>query len=289
MAKLNFRSKTALTWMVLVFCCFVFALNFFIKKQNFSAIPPLIEHKLTCPIDKQHNTSLFTVYVTDKKMGEIARDLLCNDSVVMRQYGNVAVVLGQSDYDTFRYINYGIADLALVKSNVVDAFNANEAQDLHAIAHYADYDAYFIAMREKPVVSKEYLLDKRIGLLDYPTSRSGHIIPKSVFQNLGMNESAMALYYFNSHRELRNKLEQGEVDIIASYWSESDETRFSASYSTKIEETVSGVRWYLRHAERNPDLRCALSRIIVEAGKIHDSSYYRQAQFTQACETEKVN
>ncbi|MFC3093678.1 hypothetical protein DRW07_09375 [Alteromonas sediminis] len=279
-------TRSVFTGIILVLCSLSFGLDFFSKKNDFSAIPPQIAQKLTCSVAQSSNPEIFSVYVTDGKMGEIISDLLCQNPILQRQFGHIEVILGQSDYDTFRSINYGIADLALVKSNVIDAFQASTTQNLQPIATYPDYNAYFIAMREKPLLTKEYLLDKRIGLLDYPTSRSGHIAPKSLFQTIGLNENAVEIKYYNSHSELRSMLLSGEVDIIASYWSSSDEARFSASYITQIDEPVRGLQWYLRSAKNNPDLTCALQTLIKQAGQQHDSTYYKQASLAGGCVNE---
>jgi len=276
-------TRSVFIGVILGLCSLSFGLNFFSKKSDFSAIPPLIEQKTTCAFPDSTNPETFRVYVTDGKIADIISDLLCQNSVLRRQFGAVETILGQSDYDTFRSINYGIADLALVKSNVIEAFKASTTQNLQSIASYPDYSAYFIAMREKPLLTKEYLLDKRIGLLDYPTSRSGHIAPKSVFQSLGLNENAMTIKYYNSHSELRDMLVAGEVDIISSYWSNSDTDRFSASYATQIDESVRGLRWYLKSATNNPDLSCALQEVIALTGQQHHSTYYKQAMFTEEC------
>ena len=269
--------------LVFVFCLFEFSLNFFVKKQSFSAVPPLIEQKTTCPTPLSDNPSELTIYVTDGQMGLSVAESLCASTVVSKQYGNVALVIGQSDYDTFRYINYGMAELALVKENAASAFNATSAHDLQPVARYADYEAYFIAAREKPRLTKDYFIDKRIGLLDYPTSRSGHIAAKSTFQALDINENALSISYYNSHYELRKKLLSGEVDVISSYWSDDDDANLSASYKTRIELTFSGLRWYLKHANKNPDLLCEVKNAVEKAGKNHRSNYYKELEWTFTC------
>ena len=72
------------------------------------------------------------MYLTESSIAEMALPLLCGNKVVQRQFGNVNITIGRNDFDTFRYINHGVPELTLVKSNVVLAFGADQ------IYHYDD-------------------------------------------------------------------------------------------------------------------------------------------------------
>lgn len=279
----NNKNTLFITLIVLVICA-EFFFNFFLENTKIESIPPLIAQKIECDAPLSNIPASLILYVTDSKMGFGVADYLCNSADIAKQYGNVHLVIGQSDYDTFRYINYGIADLALVKENAANAFNATQSHNLQPISSYSDYEAYFIALREKPQLTKEYFLDKKIGLLDYPTSRSGHIAPKSTFKELDINEAALDIHYYNSHHELREKLIQGEVDIIASYWNNNDAETLSSSYITRIELTFSGVKWYLKNAAKNQDLNCVAQQAIKLAGQLHHSNYYAAPEWLVPCE-----
>ncbi|MBO1254548.1 hypothetical protein J3L16_02470 [Alteromonas sp. 5E99-2] len=274
---------------IVFFVCVEIYFNFFSQKTIFSAIPPLEKKKITCPAQISNNSDELIVFVTDASMGLEAMKHFCQSKSIAKQYGNISLIIGQSDYDTFKYINYGIADLALMKDHIANAFNASAAFGLQQIGSYSDYQAFFIAKQEKPELVKEYFLDKKIGLLDYPSSRSGHIAPKSAFQSLNLNENALSLYYYNSHSELREKLISGEVDVIASYWSENDSNQLSKSYITEIKQTYSGVRWYLKNADKNPDLLCAIQNAVEKAGKAIPSSYYISPQWVTPCQPDEVS
>ncbi|XQF91354.1 hypothetical protein ACOBV8_20385 (plasmid) [Pseudoalteromonas espejiana] len=63
------------------------------------------------------------------------------------------------------------------KINIMDAFNAELSFiTTNRLLGFPDYTAFFISSKEKATFNKTILLDKRIGLLDYPTSRSGAYI-----------------------------------------------------------------------------------------------------------------
>lgn len=254
--------------------------------MNFDAVPPILPQTgltLHCEENISTNRETFDVYVTDASIGSMAIDRLCKNAVVKRQFGNVSIVVGQNDYDTFRYINHGVVDLALVKSNVVEAFGADDIYGFQNIASHPDYSAYFIALREKPRLTKEYLLGKRIGILDYPSSRSGHIVPKTVLKSLGLTENNVELHFFNSHKELRRALLAGDVDIISTYWGSNDNQILSKNYTTALIDNVSGMQWFLKMQTRNTDLLCATQKIIQAISDAHPRSYYQEVDMIVEC------
>ena len=259
------------------------SINYFQNSVSYSDIAPQTGQYLTCKTELVGNIDVFSVYVTDGRIAEMARQRLCNDETIKRQYGEVKVTIGQSDYDTFRYINHGVVDLALVKSNVVNAFGADQIYGLTKIASHPDYSAFFIALRERPQLSKEYLLGKRIGLLDYPSSRSGHIVPKTVLQNLGLGDNNVNIVYYSSHQELRRALLAGEIDIISSYWAQEDKDSFSRNYATPLQESVSGMQWFLKMQTQNTDLFCAMQSVVHEIAMTHPRPYYKTITLEEGC------
>ncbi|WP_032095513.1 MULTISPECIES: PhnD/SsuA/transferrin family substrate-binding protein [unclassified Alteromonas] len=278
------RIVSSLKWWLLLFaavCCV--SVNYFSNLRNFSDIPPQTGQYLTCNGEFSANADRFSVYVTDSRIAQLASEKICNNSVIKRQYGEVKVIIGQSDYDTFRYINHGVVDLALVKRNVVDAFAANDIYGLTPIASHPDYGAFFISLREKPKLEKEYLLGKRIGLLDYPSSRSGHIVPKTVLKRLGLSDTNVNIVYYSSHQELRRALLAGEVDIISSYWAKDDEEILSKNYTAPLLQQVSGMRWYLKMQTQNTDLFCAMQSVIHDIAMAHPRPYYKNIVLEEGC------
>ncbi|MBT0585920.1 PhnD/SsuA/transferrin family substrate-binding protein [Alteromonas oceanisediminis] len=268
-----------LFWIVTLTVLFISAgVGALLGQKKISALPPIADNSYKCEQRLSENPQTFTVYVTDNWLADVLLSTLCNDAVMRRQFGDVHVTVGTNDFDTFEYINYGIADLALVKQHQINAFASEKVQGYQAIARYPDYSAYFIAKNERPTLSKEYLLGKRIGLLDYPSSRSGHIEPKIKLQSLEINESNADIRYYNSHQELRQKLLVDEVDIIASYWDPDDAGTLSENYIVQINANVSGSRWFLRQQNRNTDLICALQSSLEVISQDPPSNYYSHIQ-----------
>ncbi|MBR9785712.1 MAG: phosphate/phosphite/phosphonate ABC transporter substrate-binding protein [Gammaproteobacteria bacterium] len=280
----NFRIVASGKWIIFMLAAILCgSINYFQNSVSYSDIAPQTGQYLTCKTELVGNNDVFSVYVTDGRIAEMARQRLCNDETIKRQYGEVKVTIGQSDYDTFRYINHGVVDLALVKSNVVNAFGADQIYGLTKIASHPDYSAFFIALRERPQLSKEYLLGKRIGLLDYPSSRSGHIVPKTVLQNLGLGDNNVNIVYYSSHQELRRALLAGEIDIISSYWAQEDKDSFSRNYATPLQESVSGMQWFLKMQTQNTDLFCAMQSVVHEIAMTHPRPYYKTITLEEGC------
>ena len=280
----NFRIVASGKWILFVIVAIACGTFSYLQKNNvYNDITPQTGQFLYCKTKLSANSDIFSVYVTDGRIAEMARDRLCADSTTKRQFGEVKIIIGQSDYDTFRYINHGVVDLALVKKNVVDAFGADQIYGLPKVASHPNYSAFFIALRERPQLSKEYLLGKKIGLLDYPSSRSGHIVPKTILQNLGLSDTNVSIVYYSSHQELRRALLAGEVDIISSYWAEDDSDRFSRNYATPLQESIGGMQWYLKMQTQNTDLFCAMQSVVHEIAMAHPRPYYKNITLEAGC------
>ena len=280
----NFRIVASGKWIIFIIAAITCgAVNYFQHSATYTYIAPQTGQNMSCKTDLVGNFDVFSVYVTDGRIADMAKEKLCSDQTIKRQFGEVKIIIGQSDYDTFRYINHGVVDLALVKSNVVDAFGADQIYGLTKIASHPNYSAFFIALRERPELSKEYLLGKRIGLLDYPSSRSGHIVPKTVMQDLGLSDNNVDIVYFSSHQELRRALLAGDVDIISSYWAEEDKERFSRNYATPLLESVSGMQWFLKMQTQNTDLFCAMQSVVHDIAMSHPRPYYKTITLEEGC------
>ena len=164
------------------------------------------------------------------------------------------------------------------------AFKAESTYNYMPVVGFSDYTAFFISSKEKPIISKSYFLDKKIGLLDYPTSRSGHILPKQVFKDLDINIANLNILYASSHNELRDLLANGKVDIIASFWKENDKDRFSKNYITPLSNNITGTRWYLKMQQNNTDLLCAVQEHLMAMSKDQELHYYQNVLPFWQCE-----
>ena len=247
-------------------------------------IPNLIVNQINCDTNATRNQDTFVAFVTDKGMSDQLLESLCSNAVINRQFGRVSVQWSHNEQEIIQYVGKGIADLALVKENVMEAFATPSTHGYKIAAYYKNYTTYLISLKEKPKIDRQYLWGKRLGLLDYPSSRSGHIVPKRLLTEMALNDNDLQIIYANSHQALRNLLESGEVDLISSYWKQEDAERFSINYITPIESDVSGSKWYLKLETENTDLLCGVQRSLKTLASETTSLYYSQLIIEPHCE-----
>ncbi|WP_105201502.1 MULTISPECIES: PhnD/SsuA/transferrin family substrate-binding protein [unclassified Pseudoalteromonas] len=263
-------------------------ISYLVGQYRLNAHLPQLESVLStsysCNTLSVGNKTRLTLFAPSQSLASELAQQLCVDEVVSKQYGEVfAYWSGSSQYEV-HFLGKGLAHLILAKDNMIHAFDARNTYGYTPLIGYPSYTAYFIASHEKPKLEKAYFLDKRIGLIDYPTSRSGHIIPKQVFKDLDLNLDSLDITFVNSHDALRDKLAQGELDIISSYWQQSDHQRFSENYITAIGSNISGSHWYLKRAADNPDLACAIQTRLMTLAQGRESSYFNGAKPYWLCQ-----
>ena len=272
------------------YICFFVAvvIIWFLAKTQISTfekpIPRILKFEDTCQTTNHHNPHSLVLFAPNSIMAKKIMQELCHNPLVTKQFGKIVSYWQTEERDVLQLIGKGVVDLLLVKQNFIQAFGYDSTYSYKVIASYSDYDAFFISSREKPILTKEYLLGKRIGVIDYPTSRSGYIAPMRLLKQLDISTEQVDLVYARSHIELRKLLKNGQVDIISSYWKEEDEKDFSRNYITQLENQISGSKWYLKMLEQNTELKCAVQQILLEqATKTERSKYYQNIKIIQPC------
>ncbi|WP_372823089.1 hypothetical protein [Pseudoalteromonas shioyasakiensis] len=276
-------SQRSFVTVLLLFILVLWLCSKALVAQNTLALKPLIETSSQCQTTAAQNADQLIVYATSKKVAKSLINSLCTDAVVAKQYGKVIGFWGYRTADSIEFIGKGIADLILAKNNIMSAFKAESTYNYQPVVGFPSYTAFFISAKEKPRVDKQYFLGKRIGLLDYPTSRSGHILPKQVFKELDINLENLKITYASSHSELRELLANGQVDLIASFWKEDDQQQFSKNYITPISNNIAGTRWYLKMQHENTDLLCAIQARLMALSKSQTSLYFNHAEAYWRC------
>jgi len=247
-------------------------------------IPRILKFEDTCKTTNQNNSHSLVLFAPNAIMAKKIMQELCHNPLVTKQFGEIVSYWQTEERDVLQLIGKGVVDLLLVKQNFMQAFGYDSTYSYKMIASYSDYDAFLVSSREKPILTKEYLLGKRIGVIDYPTSRSGYIAPMRLLKQLDLSTEQVELVYAKSHRQLRKLLKNGQVDIISSFWKEEDEKDFSRNYITPLENQISGSKWYLKMLEQNTDLKCAVQKILIEqATKTERSKYYQNIKIIQPC------
>ena len=266
----------------LCLCGVTFELCKFAYRSTFEQLPSLLVYSDTCTTRTGKHTDKLVFATQTEAMARELLALLCDNSTVSQQFGAVEANWMPDAPEMLEYVGEGKADLVLVKENFMLAFQSDVVYEYEEIASYSDYSAFFIGLKEKPLLSKEYLLGKRIGLLDYASSRSGHIAPLALLKSLDLDERQVQLVYSKNHEELRAQLESGSVDIISSYWSEEDKIRFNSAYTTSLMSAISGSKWYLQEANRNIALKCAIQDELAHIAA-DETGYYSQLILKSPC------
>ena len=285
--KYNFLfSKAVITCLfcILTVVFWVFGGSYY--QQTLQPLPLFVDVKYQCDKKLSENENILHVYLPMAKLAENLRPYFCNNQVVAKQFGQVNLHWGHNMTDALEFIGRGNADLMMTKENIMKAFEGELTFNYKTIMSYPDYTAFFISLNEKPKLTKEYFIDKRIGLLDYPSSRSGYILPRTLFKSLNLNVENLDIVQANSHSALRDLLAEGKVELIASYWKEDDMNRFLENYITPIRDNVSGSRWYFKMDKENTELMCAVEEIINNHARAQNSPYYKDVESHVKCEKE---
>lgn len=283
--KYKLSLKTILFLSVIASTWLVWLLSQLVITDTSIHLVPIQQHKFHCQTASSENQAVFRVKVPTKKLAKQILPALCQNSVLKRQYGHVEVFWGGSLAEQIEFFGKGIADLILSKDSIMQALRADATHNYTPIIGYSSYSAFFISNKEKPKLEKAYFLDKRIGLLDYPTSRSGHILPKKAFKQLDLDIKHLNITYVSSHTALREKLANNEVDIIASYWNDkTDDEKFSHNYIIPIGDNITGSRWYLKLTENNTDLACAVQTITTQIAQSVGSAYFESLEKFWQCD-----
>ncbi|NVK25561.1 MAG: PhnD/SsuA/transferrin family substrate-binding protein [Gammaproteobacteria bacterium] len=278
---------------LLVLLCLILLVvtHYFLGFQQ-SLISPIqlrteLQQQASCTINNS-NQSQFKIFMHSESAAKKLLPMFCQDRIIAKQYGLVTIRWGQNDTATIQAVGKGEVDLLLTKASIVNALSATETHGYQAIASYQDYQAFLIGFNEKPELSKQYLLDKTIALVNYPTSRSGHILPKLLFTELGLSLDKLDIIYTQSHQHSRQQLIAGEVDLIASYWSKEDNSDLSEDYKTPLHSEVDSTRWFLKLDKNNTVLKCQTQRLLKQFSNQQTSSYYKNINILNAeeCDNE---
>ncbi|SFC00008.1 hypothetical protein [Pseudoalteromonas denitrificans] len=280
--RVFFKKRTIVTFLCTAILI-VFYLGLTSSTVKNHSIPVFFDISAQCQTKSTTNENNLVIYVPSEVVAKQVSLKLCKDDVVAKQYGQVMVHWGYKLGDSVEFLGKGIADLILAKENIMQAFMAESTYNYQAVLGYSSYTAFFISLKEKPKLNKLYFLDKKIGLLDYPTSRSGHILPKALFKNLAINIAHLDVTYASSHEGLRALLSSGKVDLIASYWKADDEKNFSLNYITPMSDQISGSKWYLKMDLENTDLLCAVQKNLLELAQEQSASYFNQVKLYKSC------
>lgn len=148
------------------------------------------------------------------------------------------------------------------------------SKEYQRIAYFDSYKADLVAIDETPLLTANYLKGKTIGLIRNFASRSGYRVPVgAIREKIDIKEIKIKSY--ESHLNLRRALEQREVDMIGSYWSEADKTNHPSWHTLEIKKIPEGLNWFLSNSLfANKDLPCALLKNLLDTAQKIEDPYF---------------
>lgn len=153
------------------------------------------------------------------------------------------------------------------------------------VAYYPSYDVFLIARDHEPQLDPSYLMERRIGLLRNTNSWSGYIVPMRQFHEAGTDPARLSIRYYPGHNALRDGLDQEDVDLIGSYWNETQQERYPDWKARRIGHVAEGVTWFLaRHLHDRPEILCAVVHALRSIASRSDNPYFADIRITRAAE-----
>lgn len=237
----------------------------------------------SCSTGNELLSESFEFIVTGKFVGVSLATQLCQNPTVQKQYGAVTARWRQKESREIMSLMQGQPDLVSFPQDLMEALPSTEAHAYQKLAFYPSYHSYFIALDHTPTIDKAYFIGKRVGLIKSSKSESGHTAPIELFNTLGLEREQINIRYAASHSQLREAIQRGELDVIASYWSSGDAVWTDAAFASSYGKPVKGYGWYIKQGQKNMPLTCAVLQEILTLADNTTDDYFSQITSTDPC------
>jgi len=237
----------------------------------------------SCATGNERLSESFDFIVTNKFVGVSLATQLCQNPSVQKQFGAVTARWRQKESREIMSLMQGQPYLVSFPQDLMEALPSTEAHAYQKLAFYPSYLSYFIARDHIPAVDKAYFIGKRVGLIKSSKSESGYIAPIELFNTLGLERDQINIRYAASHSQLREAIQRGELDVIASYWSPDDAAWTEAAFASSYGKPVRGYGWYIKKGHENRSLMCAVLQEILTLADNTTDDYFSQITSTDAC------
>ncbi len=215
-----------------------------------------------------------SVYAEGKKNSIRLANILCLQ--LSAKVSQVAVSWQLDSTDIQNRVKQGQFDLVMGRVHLLESFSTSHLQDYIPIAKYPGYTASLITLGAlAPQLNLEYLVEKRIGILKSDKSLSGRNIPIKAIRQAGIDMKELQITEVSSHSELRSKLFNNELDVIASYWDDNDLVKHPKMQHLKLREHTEGSKWYLLSGWNKETYRCDIENALIQSGTESDNPFLR--------------
>lgn len=210
----------------------------------------------SCTLSNQGKGSaaLRLLMVTPSRATDIA-EYLCQSDIVGSAYAKVTVSwrprtqLGASDLINERY------DLIWNREHFLRGLLPDFADYYESLLHFDNYRVFWLSLRSTPVMSAEYFQNKRIGLLDDPSSHTHHVLPLTSLRLHQIPETAYTAIYFSDPSAMYQSFLRGDIDLISG-----GSPTFAAEhvYRTELTDNATAASFFIRRSLRSQAIRCEL-------------------------------
>lgn len=228
---------------------------------------------------------IFSLYALNFNTAKLLADAFCADARVSRRVGRVKAQWRHKNITDLQVLQSQKYNLLVAHGSHIEREEVQGISGYQLIASYAPYTSYFIAAKgDKPELTTRYFAGKRLGLLDNPLSKSGHIIPLQALRKAGINIRLIdAKMQYKAHVSLKEALQANEVDIIGSYWGVDDIKRYGEHPIIELKD-IDPSKWYLLPTDKNTV--CAISEALSKLSASSDKAYFRNLTIEPLCYTE---
>jgi phosphonate transport system substrate-binding protein len=242
---------------------------------------PVSYNMLTCKAADSRAARPLRVYVFNHRQAERVLDALCEDPALNIAFNGVEVVWQHERSEVFASLQ-GHFDVIVAAPDIVARAPLGTAV-LTPIAALSDYDAVWIGDAADRLLDAELLGQLRIGLLRSPVSMSGRVMPEIALRQSGIDVRALDIRMYRGHKDLRAALLSGEVDVIATYWNEKNDSEQFGAFPRRIVGGAQGRRWYVERSLLDSPLHCRIVEALESASQEQSDPYFRDLEVLRPC------
>lgn len=222
-------------------------------------------------------------------MGELGvLDAWCQSKGLASYYESIEASSVHRDHFDRRALFESRYDLVLAKpelfNSVIQGGKLGIAYEM--ITRYPGYGSQLVSLQEKPQLTEEWLLGKKLALVDDPNSVSAYQIPISVLRERQLID-VPNIVYFRSYREMIRALLDGKVDVIATIHStEGPGSQLQLPEGLVLAENLPGPGWFAHPELLNSPAYCAVLDALQQFSDSTGIDYFRDQKVLRPCSHE---
>lgn len=204
----------------------------------------------------QPTLRILTLFINEQ--AQSITDQLCDHTALRKQFSSIEINWQIHAQLNLRSLYDQQYDLVFSRQNLLQQVSVEGVDNYQLIAQLPDYGSQLLARDKQPQLETTYFAGKTLGLLDNPFSASGYRIPKREILAAGIDVAQYQTRFFSSHQALHQALQQGEVDVIASFLVAELPLSLPNLYSLPLNERLPGPGLFIAPALLDTTKHCAI-------------------------------